>query len=116
VRVVTVVFHDDYSENLEKLAFRAPVWIVDTPANRQAAEGAWHAAVEWPHISVTLFRFDDWATLVNQVSLQVRTLNGFDVLGSPLSDAARAALEAAGFGRIDEHADGFRARKPSAGA
>lgn len=112
MRVVTVVFHDDYSEKLEKLAFRAPVWIVDTPANRQAAEGAWHAATEWPHISVTLFRFDDWPTLVNQLGLQVRTLNGLDVIGAPLSDAAREALHGAGFGRLDEQADGFRARRP----
>ena len=107
---MTVVFHDDYSEKLEKLAFRTPVWIADTPANRQAAEGAWHAAVEWPHISVTLFRFDDWPALVNQMALQVRNFGGIDVLGSTLAPA-RAALEEAGFTRFDETADGFRARK-----
>jgi hypothetical protein len=110
VRVVTVVFHDDYSEKLEKLAFRTPVWIVDTPANRQAAEGAWHAATEWPHIAVTLFRFDDWPTLLNQIALQVRNVTGVDAIGASPADA-RDALEAAGFTRLDETADGFRARK-----
>lgn len=108
---MTVVFHDDYSEKLEKLAFRTPVWIVDTPANRQAAEGAWHAATEWPHISVTLFRFDDWPTLLNQIALQVRNVTGFDVIG-PASTPARDALDAAGFTRLEETADGFRARRP----
>jgi hypothetical protein len=111
VRVVTVVFHDDYSENLEKLAFRAPVWIVDTPANRQAAERAWHAAVEWPHITVILFRFDDWQSLLSQILLQVRNVTGLDVLGSPLTPQARAALEGARFERFDETAEGFRARR-----
>jgi hypothetical protein len=111
VRVVTVVFHDDYSENLEKLAFRTPVWIVDTPANRQAAEGAWHAATEWPHMSVTLFRFDDWQSLLNQISLQVRNFAGVDVIGSSI-EPAREALDALGFTRRDETADGFRARRP----
>lgn len=109
---MTVVFHDDYSEDLEKLAFRTPVWIVETPANRQAAELAWHAAVEWPHILVTLFRFDDWPTLLNQIALQVRNFTAIDVLGSPLTLPARAALDKAGFSRFDETADGFRARKP----
>lgn len=109
--MVTVVFHDDYSEKLEKLAFRTPVWIVDTPANRQAAEGAWHAATEWPHISVTLFRFDDWQTLLNQIALQVRNVAGVDAIGAPLTPA-REALGAAGFTRVDETADGFRARRP----
>lgn len=109
---MTVVFHDDYSEDLEKLAFRSPVWIVDTPANRQAAERAWHAATEWPHILVTLFRFDDWPTLLHQIALQVRTFTGIDVLGSPLTLPARAALDKAGFSRVDEMPEGFRARKP----
>lgn len=112
MRVVTVVFQDDYSEHLEKVAFRSPVWIVDTPANRQAAEGAWHAATEWPHISVTLFRFDDWRTLIEQITLQVRNVSGFEVVGSAMTLPARAALDAAGFSRFDETAEGFRARKP----
>lgn len=108
---MTVVFHDDYSENLENVAFRSPVWIVDTPANRQAAERAWHAAVEWPHITVILFRFDDWGTLLSQIALQVRSVTGLDVLGSALTPAARGALDEAGFGRVDETQDGFRARR-----
>lgn len=112
MRLVTVVFHDDYADKLEKLAFRAPVWIADTAANRQAAEGAWHKTTEWPHIAVTLFRFDDWPSLIEQISLQMRALATLDVIGSPLSDAAREALEEAGFGRFDETADGFRARRP----
>ena len=109
---MTVVFKDDFSEDLEKVAFRSPVWIADTSANRQAAEGVWHQAVEWPHMSVTLFRFDDWPALINQISLQTRNFAGFDVIGAGLSVEGRAAMEAAGFTRIDETAEGFRARRP----
>ena len=107
-----VVFADDYSEHLEKLAFRAPVWIVDTSANRQAAEGAWHQAVEWPHLSVTLFRFDDWPSLIHQISLQIRHFTGFEIIGPALSAEARDAFIAVGFSRFDETAEGFRARRP----
>ena len=108
---MSVVFHDDYSEKLEKLAFRTPVWIVDTTANRTAAEGVWHAAVEWPHLSVTLFRFDDWPSLLTQISFQVRAVDAIDAIGTTLTLPARAALGDAGFARIDETAEGFRARK-----
>lgn len=112
MRLVTVVFAGDYSEKLDKLAFRAPVWIVDTPANRSAAEEALHAAVEWPHMSITLFRFDDWRTLLEQISFQQRGVDTLDVIGSALTLPARAMLSDAGFTRFDETAEGFRARKP----
>ena len=108
---MTVVFHDDYSEQLEKLAFRTPVWIVESPANRQAAERAWHAAVEWPHISVTLFRYDDWRTIIGQVLLHHPNATTLDFIGSALTPPARTALDDAGFTRFDETADGFKARR-----
>jgi hypothetical protein len=118
VRLVTVVFSEDYSEQLEKTAFRSPVWLADTSANHTAAEAAWHAAVEWPHISVTLFRppaaqptRDEWRALIEQMRLQGRSFDAIDVVGSPLTLAARAAMNESGFARVDETADGFRARK-----
>jgi hypothetical protein len=110
VRLVAVVFTEDYSKELEKISFHTPVWMTDTPANRAAAEEAWRTAIEWPHISVTLFRPLDWAPLLEQISLHER----FDVveaIGTPLTPAARTALGEAGFVRIEETATGFRARK-----
>ncbi len=115
---VAVVFASDSSGELERLAFRTPVWLVDTPENRTAAEEAWRAAIEWPHITVTLFRApegepsrDDWRTLVEQIEFQEKALDGLEVIGSPLTIAARAALTSAGFTRFDETAAGFRARR-----
>ncbi|HEX6083074.1 MAG TPA: hypothetical protein VF266_01020 [Thermoanaerobaculia bacterium] len=109
-RSVAVVFDPDFSSALEKLAFHTPVWMVDTPENRAAAEEAWRNAIEWPHISVTLFRDYDWPTLLYQIALNEK-FDALEVLGSPLSAEARTALEAAGFVRIHETENGFRARR-----
>jgi hypothetical protein len=109
-RSVAVVLAEDYSSQLEKLAFHTPVWMIDTPENRSAAEIAWHAAIEWPHISVTLFRKTDWSSLLRQIALHERH-DALDVIGAPLTDEARDALETAGFVRVEETAGGFRARR-----
>jgi hypothetical protein len=104
------VFDPDFSSALEKLAFHTPVWMVDTPENRTAAEEAWRNAIEWPHIAVTLFRDYDWPTLLTQIAL-IERFDALEVLGTALSPEARAALEAAGFVRIHETESGFRARR-----
>ena len=105
---VAIVFEPDFSVRLEKLAFHTPVWIVDTPPNRGAAEVAWQTAVEWPHITVTLFReTEEWTALLDQIG----PFDAVDVIGSPLTDLARAALEQRGFERFDETNGGFKARR-----
>ena len=109
-RSVAVILEDDYSMQLESVAFHTPVWMLDTPANRTAAEQVWRTAVEWPHISVTLFRETDWSSLLHQIALHERH-DALDVIGAPLTDAARVALDEAGFVRIEETQSGFRARR-----
>jgi hypothetical protein len=110
-RNVAVVFIEDFSDRLEKLAFRTPVWLVDTPPNRASAEDAWRAAVEWPHITVTLFRSsDDWPTLLGQIELRDR-IESLEVIGASLTRATQAALISAGFTKFDETNDGFRAKR-----
>jgi hypothetical protein len=109
-RSVAVVFAEDFSSQLEKLAFHTPVWMVDTPANRTAAEQAWMSAMEWPHISVTLFRPVDWQPLLEQIAMQGK----FDVLeamGTELTPQVGEVLEQTGFVRIEKTANGFRARR-----
>ena len=111
-RSVAIVFAEDFSAQLEKLSFHTPVWLADTAANHIAAEEAWQRAVEWPHISVTLFRpQEDWAALLDQIALQERNVDAIDVIGATLSDAARTALTAAGFAKFEETGTGFRARR-----
>ena len=110
-RNVTVVFAEDFSDRLEKLAFRTPVWLVDTPPNRASAEEAWRAAVEWPHITVTLFRVsEEWPALLRQLDLR-DNLDSLEVIGLPLTLPTRNALVEAGFTKFDETAEGFRAKR-----
>ena len=111
MRLVAVVFAEDFSADLERLSFHTPVWLADTPANHTAAETAWQRAIEWPHISVTLFRPDeDWSALLDQIALQEKSVDAIDVIGAPLAPA-RAALGEAGYTRLEETANGFRARR-----
>jgi hypothetical protein len=117
-RTVAIVFADDFSAQLEKLSFHTPVWLIDTPGNRSAAEEAWQRAIEWPHITVTLFRAppstpgrDDWRALVDQIALQKRPVEAIEVFGAPLTNVARATLVEAGYERFEETASGFRVRR-----
>ena len=110
-RSVAVVFAEDFSTQLEKLAFHTPVWMVDTPANRTAAEQAWLQAVEWPHISVTLFRPLEWDALLEQIAMHHERFDVIEAIGAALTPQVRGVLEAAGFVRIVETPTGFRARR-----
>ena len=110
-RSVAVVFADNFSSQLEKLAFHTPVWMIDTPANRSAAEAAWMQAVEWPHISVTLFRPMDWEPLLEQIAMHHDRFDVVEAIGAELTPELRATLERMGFVRIVETTGGFRARR-----
>ena len=108
---VAIVFAPDFSARLQKVAFHTPVWLMETPENRAAAEEAWMRAVEWPHIAITLFRPDEeWRTLLAQIALQHPVVS-VDVIGTGLTEDARTALRDAGFQKFDRTAEGFRARK-----
>lgn len=115
---VAVVFDPDYSASLERLAFHTPVWLVDTPENRIAAEEVWRKAVEWPHLVVTLFRApsgqptgEDWRTLLAEIATRERSFEALESIGETLSPDAHASMVDAGFTRFDETPTGFRARR-----
>lgn len=117
-RSVAIVFDPAFGDRLRPLAFRVPVWLVDTPENRFTAAEVSREAVDWPHISVTIFRPlpaeatpDDWLALFQQVELELGTAEGLDVIGAEALPAARAALEQARFNQLEETAGGFRAKK-----
>ena len=115
---MAIVFAADYSAQLEQLSFHTPVWLVDTPENRAAAEAAWQRAIEWPHISVTLFRAsatnpsrDDWRTLLDQIALQERAIDAIDIFGMSSTPLARAVFVHAGYEKVEETPHGFRVRR-----
>ena len=105
-RRVAIVFDGEFGDRLATLAMRTPVWIVESGANRTAVAEAMNRATEWPHISVTVFRpTDDLKHLLSQIGHPQRV----DVIGLQLSDEASDAMRDAGFAKIVETADGFRA-------
>ncbi|HEX8172393.1 MAG TPA: hypothetical protein VF824_17800 [Thermoanaerobaculia bacterium] len=118
MRSVAVVLDPDFGDRLDKLAFRLPVWVVDSPPNRIAAENAWRASLEWPHITVTIFRAlpdhptrEHWAELLEMIALH-EPYDAVEVVGAELTLPARSALLESGFTRFESSARGFRARKP----
>ncbi|HJQ35607.1 MAG TPA: hypothetical protein VKB93_00575 [Thermoanaerobaculia bacterium] len=108
---VAIVFAPDFSERLQRLAFHTPVWLMETPENRAAAEEAWMRAQEWPHIAITLFRpEEEWRALLAQIAIQ-HAVDSVEVIGTGLVEDARNALREGGFLKFDRTAEGFRARK-----
>ncbi|HJW93350.1 MAG TPA: hypothetical protein VJ901_07010 [Thermoanaerobaculia bacterium] len=113
---VALVLVPDFSASLKKLAFRMPVWIVETPANRIAAQDAWHMAEEWPQIDVTVFngtpsKREEWIDQIEMLDLHKR-ITTLEVIGSEMTLPARAALAELGFDRFETTNDGFRAKRP----
>ena len=105
-RRVAIVFDAEFGDRLATLAMRTPVWIVESVTNRSAVAEAMNRATEWPHINVTVFRpTDDLKRLLSQIGHPQRV----DVIGLRLSDDARDAIRAAGFTKVVETSDGFRA-------
>jgi len=105
-RRVAIVFDAEFGDRLLTLAMRTPVWIVESAANRSAVAEAMNRATEWPHISVTVFRpTDDLKNVLSQIGHPQRV----DVIGLRLADDSRDAMRTAGFTKVVETNDGFRA-------
>jgi hypothetical protein len=112
---VALVLVPDFRESLEKLAFRMPVWIVETQENRIAAQEAWRKAEEWPQIDVTVFHGtpnerEEWTAQIEMIDLHKR-ITTLEVIGSEMTLPARAALTELGFDRFESTNDGFRAKR-----
>ncbi|HEV7484068.1 MAG TPA: hypothetical protein VGQ65_00165 [Thermoanaerobaculia bacterium] len=105
-RRVAIVFDREFGDRLLTLIMRTPVWIVESSANRTAVAEAMNRTTEWPQISVTVFRPSDELThLLSQIGHAQRV----DVIGLRLSDDVREAMGGAGFTKVEETAEGFRA-------
>jgi hypothetical protein len=125
VKAVAIVLEPDYSARLRDLAFTVPVWLIETPANRRAADEVWMHAQDWPQLSVTIIsdlppsmRKEDWRRLLDQIELrhgpaaQRFPFDALLLIGTEMTPSLRAALNDTGFGAVEKTADGFRAAKP----
>jgi hypothetical protein len=54
---VLVVLDGEYGTRLSELKVKGPIWILDTPTNRAAAQGFWNALPDRDHLDgVTVFK------------------------------------------------------------
>ena len=120
---VIVVLDRDYGRRLIELAQTGPVWIVDTAANRTAAQQVWAADPNRSHLEgVTTFKFEESSSsediLINEldtIDLHHGTYSAnlpytvLEVIGTPISPRLKAALSQFGFDEFQETARGFLA-------
>jgi hypothetical protein len=124
---IAIVVDPHFGERLAELAERMPVWIVDTPANRSAAERVWRSAAggERGPREVTTFRADPAGTRADwivAIAAEVDLHHGewsedppyaaIEVVGADPTDPLRAALGAYGLTVVERTADGFRGSRP----
>ena len=119
-RSVTVVFDADFGSELERLAGRMPVWVVDTPANRTVAERLW----QHPKLDITTFQArpgdtveETCVSLLGTVELHHGPLSAdpacavWEVIGATASEDIRKAWADIGFVVAIETPSGFRAER-----
>ncbi len=112
---VALVLVKDFRDSLQKLAFRMPVWLLETQENRLAAAEAVRVSEEWPQIDVTIFTGmpkdrEEWIDRVKSMELN-RRITTLEVIGSEMTLPARAALSELGFDKFETTPEGFRARR-----
>jgi hypothetical protein len=123
---VTVVFDPNFGQELELLAGDGHVWVVDTPSNRAVAESYWEQnpghGVENGITTFKLYANETAAerclALLPIVELHhgpnssERPYSVLEVIGVPLSEVLKSAVEELGFRIPEERAEGFRATRP----
>jgi len=126
--IVAVVLDPNFGDRLGDLSAGMPVWIVDTPVNRAAAEAIWASRPALTQFDgVTTFRIDRgsapevWlAGVLPDVDLHhgeyshVPPYAGIEVFGAGVTLVVREALGQLGIGNITERPGGFLAMRSSA--
>jgi hypothetical protein len=122
---VAVVLESDFSDRLSELAARMPIWIVDTPVNRAAAEKEWAQHPSRSHTEgITTFKADPAASAEDRLSGVLSDLdlhhgeyshdpayNAIEVFGAALTPLLRKAFAAYGLDEFVERSGGFVASK-----
>ncbi len=122
---VALVLEPEYSKKLAPLAAASHVWVVDTPANREAASE--YRAQKPNHKAesgITTFKFSEdesrletFLGILATVDLHHGAYSAnppyseLEVIGVPLTSEAKSAVRGLGFGRFETTAEGFRATR-----
>jgi hypothetical protein len=123
---VIVVLDREYGEHLSELPPKVPVWIVDTPLNRAAAQKSWAADSQRSHlVGVTTFKTRSDSSpeeaLVSELDTidlhhGIRSANPpytvLEVVGTNLTVALESTLSQLGFNQFEATPRGFCAMRP----
>lgn len=122
---VFVVLEKEFGERLVSLAQTGPVWIVDTPANREATQKVWAAHKGQTHLTgVTTFNAAGCSAedaLINDldtIDLHHGVYSAdppytvLEVIGTPITERLKTELAAFGFNEFESMPAGFRAVRP----
>ena len=120
--LVTLVVDPLFGERLAELASGGPVWIIEVPANRAAAQRAWEALPTATYLDgVTIFRGNEndavasCKGILSEIDLHhgahshVPPYSGLEVIGAELTPELRAALGEYGMTDLTPRTGGFRA-------
>jgi hypothetical protein len=120
---VAIVVDAAFGERIHSLAHKMPVWIVDTPINRAAAESHWRQNPENDSVNgVTTFKVDpeaspeDWCAGVLGAVIEHHgeyshdpPVSSLEIIGAQSADSLVATFAEYGFPRVRSRSDGFRA-------
>lgn len=123
---VFVVLDGEFGSRLSELLQQGPVWIIDTPTNRTAAQKIWTEHPDYPELGgVTVFRSVDGNSREDAFVDQLGTIDlhhgihaasppytVIEVLGTPINERIKAELSQLGFNEFQATDTGFRAVRP----
>jgi hypothetical protein len=123
---VSIVLDRSYGSLLRELIEAGPVWVVNSPANREFTQQLWAAAPTNGHLEgVTLFKASedraaeqmlvDWMDTIDLhhgVYSADPPYTAVRVIGSRLTPEAREFLGTYGFDSFTETEEGFQAVRP----
>jgi hypothetical protein len=123
---VAIVMLSDIGADLRELAERCHVWVVDTPANRQAAEAVWANGPSDRTHGVTTFKTHEGESIESSLVNLLPVLDEhhglraewatdvvLEVRGAALTATLRSELDELGPFDIREDAGGFVATRPT---
>jgi hypothetical protein len=126
---VFVVVDGEFGSRLSELVQGGPVWIIDSPANRTAAQKIWTEHPEYSELDgVTVFRPVEGYSREDALIYELGTIDlhhgahaanppytVIEVLGTPVSERIKTELSQFGFNEFRGTAAGFRAVRPMPG-
>ena len=114
---VALVVDAEFGSQLDALALRRHVWIVDSPTNKAAVHNVWESqrGDKFTPLETGATVFDpqgstpsEWClSILETVEEHHAALNTLEVIGVELSEQLRSALASLGYARLSVGPEGF---------